>query len=328
MKLDGLNKEQEKAVLVNSGPLLILAGAGSGKTKVLTTKIAYLIETLGVSPYNVLAITFTNKAAKEMSERLYNMIGEISTKAQVSTFHSFGLKILRENYEKLGYSSNFVIMDSDDTLSIIKKILKELNLDSKIYNPSAIRNKISGCKNELMEPTDYEKYAASEFEKVVLKVYEMYQNTLKQNNSIVFDDLLILPIKLFRTFPDVLDKYQERFQYILIDEYQDTNEAQYILTKLISSKYRNICVVGDVDQSIYGFRGANYRNILNFEKDYKDALIIKLEQNYRSTNNILEAANSVIKNNKERKSKNLWSDKGKGDKLTYFRAFNERDEAL
>ena len=328
MKLDGLNKEQEKAVLVNSGPLLILAGAGSGKTKVLTTKIAYLIETLGVSPYNVLAITFTNKAAKEMSERLYSMIGEISTKAQVSTFHSFGLKILRENYEKLGYSSNFVIMDSDDTLSIIKKILKELNLDSKIYNPSAIRNKISGCKNELMEPSDYEKYAASEFEKVVLKVYEMYQKTLKQNNSIDFDDLLILPIKLFRTFPDVLDKYQERFQYILIDEYQDTNEAQYILTKLISSKYRNICVVGDVDQSIYGFRGANYRNILNFEKDYKDALIIKLEQNYRSTNNILEAANSVIKNNKERKSKNLWSDKGKGDKLTYFRAFNERDEAF
>ena len=328
MKLDGLNKEQEKAVLVNSGPLLILAGAGSGKTKVLTTKIAYLIESLGVSPYNVLAITFTNKAAKEMSERLYNMIGEISTKAQVSTFHSFGLKILRENYEKLGYSSNFVRMDSDDTLSIIKKILKELNLDSKIYNPSAIRNKISGCKNELMEPNDYEKYAASEFEKVVLKVYEMYQKTLKQNNSIDFDDLLILPIKLFRQFPDVLDKYQERFQYILIDEYQDTNEAQYILTKLISSKYRNICVVGDVDQSIYGFRGANYRNILNFEKDYKDALIIKLEQNYRSTNNILEAANSVIKNNKERKSKNLWSNKGKGDKLTYFRAFNEKDEAF
>ena len=328
MKLDGLNKEQEKAVIVNSGPLLILAGAGSGKTKVLTTKIAYLIENLGVTPYNVLAITFTNKAAKEMSERLYGMIGEISTKAQVSTFHSFGLKILRENHEKLGYSNNFVIMDSDDTLSIIKKILKELNLDSKIYNPSAIRNKISGCKNELMEPVDYEKYAASEFEKVVLKVYEIYQKTLKQNNSIDFDDLLILPIKLFRTFPAVLDKYQERFQYILIDEYQDTNEAQYILTKLISSKYRNICVVGDVDQSIYGFRGANYRNILNFEKDYKDALIIKLEQNYRSTNNILEAANSVIKNNKERKSKNLWSSKGKGDKLTYFRAFNERDEAF
>lgn len=328
MKIEELNKEQQKAVLVSSGPLLILAGAGSGKTRVLTTKVAYLIENLGVNPYNILAITFTNKAAKEMSERLLGMIGEVSKQAQVSTFHSFGLKILRENCSNLGYNSNFIIMDSDDTLTIIKRILKQLNLDSKIYNPSAIRNKISGCKNELMEPEDYEKYAASDFEKVVLKVYEIYQRTLKQNNSVDFDDLLVLPIKLFKKFPDVLDKYQERFKYILIDEYQDTNKAQYVLTKLISAKYRNICVVGDVDQSIYGFRGANYRNILNFEKDYKDAITIKLEQNYRSTNNILEAANSVIKNNKERKSKNLWSDKGKGEKITYFRAFNERDEAF
>lgn len=328
MKIEELNKEQQKAVLVSSGPLLILAGAGSGKTRVLTTKVAYLIENLGVNPYNILAITFTNKAAKEMSERLLGMIGEVSKQAQVSTFHSFGLKILRENCSNLGYNSNFIIMDSDDTLTIIKRILKQLNLDSKIYNPSAIRNKISGCKNELMEPEDYEKYAASDFEKVVLKVYEIYQWTLKQNNSVDFDDLLVLPIKLFKKFPDVLDKYQERFKYILIDEYQDTNKAQYVLTKLISAKYRNICVVGDVDQSIYGFRGANYRNILNFEKDYKDAITIKLEQNYRSTNNILEAANSVIKNNKERKSKNLWSDKGKGEKITYFRAFNERDEAF
>ena len=328
MKLDDLNKEQQKAVIACSGPLLVLAGAGSGKTKVLTTKIAYLIDALGVNPYNILAITFTNKAAREMSERLYSMIGDISNKAQVSTFHSFGLKILRENCDVLGYSKNFIIMDSEDTLSIIKKILKELNLDSKIYNPSAIRNKISGCKNEIIMPKDYEKYAISEFEKVVLQVYEKYQRTLKQNNSIDFDDLLILPIKLFRENKDILDKYQERFKYILIDEYQDTNEAQYILTKLISSKYRNICVVGDVDQSIYGFRGANYKNILNFEKDYKDALIIKLEQNYRSTNTILDAANSVIKNNKERKEKKLWSNKGKGDKITYFRAFNERDEAM
>lgn len=328
MKIEELNKEQQKAVLVSSGPLLILAGAGSGKTRVLTTKVAYLIENLGVNPYNILAITFTNKAAKEMSERLLGMIGVVSKQAQVSTFHSFGLKILRENCSNLEYNSNFIIMDSDDTLTIIKRILKQLNLDSKIYNPSAIRNKISGCKNELMEPQDYEKYAASDFEKVVLKVYEIYQRTLKQNNSVDFDDLLVLPIKLFKKFPDVLDKYQERFKYILIDEYQDTNKAQYVLTKLISAKYRNICVVGDVDQSIYGFRGANYRNILNFEKDYKDAITIKLEQNYRSTNNILEAANSVIKNNKERKSKNLWSDKGKGEKITYFRAFNERDEAF
>ena len=328
MKIDDLNKEQQKAVLVNSGPLLVLAGAGSGKTKVLTTKIAYLIDALGVSPCSILAITFTNKAAKEMSDRLYSMIGEISRKAQVSTFHSFGLKILRENCDLLGYSNNFVIMDSEDTLSIIKKILKQLDLDSKIYNPSAIRNKISGCKNELMGPNEYEKYAASEFEKVVVKVFGIYQKTLKQNNSVDFDDLLLLPIKLFREYPEVLDKYQERFQYILIDEYQDTNEAQYVLTKLISSKYRNICVVGDVDQSIYGFRGANYRNILNFEKDYKDALVIKLEQNYRSTNNILNAANSVIKNNKERKSKNLWSKKGTGEKISYFKSFNEKDEAF
>ena len=328
MKIEELNKEQQKAVLVSSGPLLILAGAGSGKTRVLTTKVAYLIENLGVNPYNILAITFTNKAAKEMSERLLGMIGVVSKQAQVSTFHSFGLKILRENCSNLGYNSNFIIMDSDDTLTIIKRILKQLNLDSKIYNLSAIRNKISGCKNELMEPQDYEKYSASDFEKVVLKVYEIYQRTLKQNNSVDFDDLLVLPIKLFKKFPDVLDKYQERFKYILIDEYQDTNKAQYVLTKLISAKYRNICVVGDVDQSIYGFRGANYRNILNFEKDYKDAITIKLEQNYRSTNNILEAANSVIRNNKERKSKNLWSDKGKGEKITYFRAFNERDEAF
>ena len=328
MKIDDLNKEQQEAVLQTDGPILILAGAGSGKTRVLTTKIAYLIQDIGISPYNVLAITFTNKAAKEMSDRLYHMIGEVSKKVQVSTFHSFGLKILRENCEALGYKSNFVIMDSEDTLTVIKKILKGLDLDPKQYNPSAIRNKISGCKNELMSPNEYEKYAISEFEEVVLKVYRKYQETLFKNNSIDFDDLLILPIKLFREFPSVLQKYQERFQYILIDEYQDTNEAQYILTKMISAKYKNICCVGDNDQSIYSFRGANYRNILNFEKDYKDAKVIKLEQNYRSTTNILDAANDVIKNNRERKDKNLWSNKGEGEKISYFRAFNERDEAF
>lgn len=328
MKIEDLNKEQQQAVLKTDGPTLILAGAGSGKTRVLTTKIAYLIDDIGVSPYNILAITFTNKAAKEMNDRLYHMIGETSKKIQVSTFHSFGLKILRENCDKLGYKSNFVIMDSDDTLSVIKKILKGLNLDPKQYNPSAIRNKISGCKNELMDPDSYEKYAISEFEAIVLKVYRKYQETLFKNNSIDFDDLLILPIKLFREHPSILQKYQERFQYILIDEYQDTNEAQYILTKMISAKYKNICCVGDNDQSIYSFRGANYRNILNFEKDYKDAKVIKLEQNYRSTTNILDAANNVIKNNLERKDKNLWSNKGAGDKISYFRAFNERDEAF
>ena len=328
MIINDLNDKQQEAVQKTEGPLLILAGAGSGKTRVLTTKVAYLIENIGISPYNILAITFTNKAANEMKERLNKLLGDISNNIQVSTFHSFGLKILRENYEQLGYERNFSIMDSDDTLSIIKKILKEFNLDTKIYNPTAIRNKISGCKNELISPGEYDKYAISEFEQVVLKVYKKYVDTLKRNNAIDFDDLLILPIKLFREYPNVLEKYQNRFQYILIDEYQDTNEAQYILTKMISAKYRNICCVGDNDQSIYSFRGANYRNILNFEKDYKDATVIKLEQNYRSTETILNAANSVIRNNKERKDKNLWSNKKTGEKITYFKAFNERDEAF
>lgn len=327
MKIDDLNKEQQKAVLETEGPLLILAGAGSGKTRVLTTKVAYLIEEAGISPYNILAITFTNKAAKEMSNRLYRLIGDKAKNVQVSTFHSFGVKILRENFKYLGYDKNFIIMDSEDSVSVIKKILKEKGIDLKIYNPNAIKNKISSCKNEMMSPKDYEKYVASDFEKIVLLVYELYEGTLKKNNSIDFDDLLILPIKLFRENPNILQNYQERFQYILIDEYQDTNEAQYILTKMISAKYRNICCVGDVDQSIYSFRGANYKNILNFEKDYKDAKTIKLEQNYRSTTNILDAANDVIKNNKERKDKKLWSDKGTGDKITYYRAFNGIDEA-
>ena len=327
MKINDLNKEQQKAVLETEGPLLILAGAGSGKTRVLTTKVAYLIEEAGISPYNILAITFTNKAAKEMSNRLYRLIGDKAKYVQVSTFHSFGVKILRENFKYLGYDKNFIIMDSEDSVSVIKKILKEKGIDPKIYNPNAIKNKISSCKNEMMSPKDYEKYVASDFEKIVLLVYELYEDTLKKNNSIDFDDLLLLPIKLFRENPNILQNYQERFQYILIDEYQDTNEAQYILTKMISAKYRNICCVGDVDQSIYSFRGANYKNILNFEKDYKDARTIKLEQNYRSTTNILDAANDVIKNNKERKDKKLWSDKGTGEKITYYRAFNGIDEA-
>ena len=325
--LDNLNKEQKKAVLYNEGPLLILAGAGSGKTKVLTTKIAYLIEELKVAPWEILAITFTNKAALEMKERVNAMIGESAKEIQISTFHSFGLKILRENYKYLDYDNNFVIMDSDDSLTIVKKILKSLNYDPKIYNPKAIRNKISNCKNELLSPKDYERYIASEYEKIVSEVYYKYEEKLKQNNAMDFDDLLLLPITLFRKYPDVLQKYQERYKYILIDEYQDTNEAQYILSKMISAKYKNICVVGDADQAIYGFRGANYKNILNFEKDYPKALSIKLEQNYRSTKTILDAANDVIKNNEKRKEKNLWSTKGKGDKITYYRAYDEKDES-
>ena len=327
MNLDLLNKEQKEAVLSTEGPLLILAGAGSGKTRVLTTKIAYLIEECGISPYNILAITFTNKAAREMRDRLFNLIGIKAKGAQVSTFHSFGVRILTDYYDKLGYEKNFIIMDSDDSLSIVKKILKNKGLDPKSYSPNAIRNQISSCKNEMMSYSDYERFAIGDYEKVVYEVYKEYEETLKNNNSIDFDDLLLLPIKLFKEYPNVLKAYQERFQYVLIDEYQDTNETQYILSKMICEKYKNICCVGDEDQSIYSFRGANYRNILNFEKDYPNAKVIKLEQNYRSTTNILNAANDVIKHNKDRKDKVLWSDKGSGELITYYRAFNGIDEA-
>lgn len=327
MNLDNLNDKQKEAVLYNDGPLLIIAGAGAGKTKTLTSKIAYIIDEHLATPYNILAITFTNKAAKEMRDRLYLLIGDEARKLQVSTFHSFGLKLLRENYELLGYNRNFVIMDSDDSLTVVKKIIKDLDYDPKVYNPKAIRNKISSCKNELISAKAYERYAVSDYEQVIQKVYEKYEKKLQQNNSVDFDDLLILPIKLFREHQDVLEKYQNLYQYVLIDEYQDTNQAQYILTKMISEKNRRITCVGDDSQSIYSFRGANYKNILNFENDYKDAKTILLEQNYRSTGNILDAANQVIKNNRDRKDKNLWTNKGPGEKIKYYRAYNERDEA-
>lgn len=327
MNLDNLNDKQKEAVLYNDGPLLIIAGAGAGKTKTLTSKIAYIIDEHLATPYNILAITFTNKAAKEMRDRLYLLIGDEARKLQVSTFHSFGLKLLRENYELLGYDRNFVIMDSDDSLTVVKKIIKDLDYDPKVYNPKAIRNKISSCKNELISAKAYERYAVSDYEQVIQKVYEKYEKKLQQNNSVDFDDLLILPIKLFREHQDVLEKYQNLYQYVLIDEYQDTNQAQYILTKMISEKNRRITCVGDDSQSIYSFRGANYKNILNFENDYKDAKTILLEQNYRSTGNILDAANQVIKNNRDRKDKNLWTNKGPGERIKYYRAYNERDEA-
>ncbi len=327
MDLNSLNDRQREAVLYNEGPLLIIAGAGAGKTKTLTTKIAYLIEEEHVSPYNILAITFTNKAAKEMKDRLYLLVGSDASKLQVSTFHSFGLKLLRENYETLGYDKNFVIMDSDDSLTVVKKILKDMDLDPKIYNPRAIRNKISSCKNEMMSPKAYERYAISDYEKIVQQVYEKYETKLQRNNSVDFDDLLLLPIELFKNNPDTLDKYQDLYKYLLIDEYQDTNEAQYILTKLLCAKHRKITCVGDDSQSIYSFRGANYKNILNFEKDYQDAKTILLEENYRSTSTILDAANQVIKNNIQRKDKNLWTNRGVGEKIKYYRAYNERDEA-
>ena len=250
MNIEALNDKQREAVETIDGPLLVLAGAGSGKTKVLTTRIAYLVKQNEINPYNILAITFTNKAAKEMKERVIGILGPMAYQIQISTFHSLGVLIMRENYEKLGYESNFTIIDSDDSLTLIKRILKDLNLDPKEYNPRAIKNKISGAKNELMTVEEYQKYANTDFEEKVVEVYRRYEQKLKINNSLDFDDLLMLPTQLFRMYPDVLKKYQERFKYILVDEYQDTNEAQYIIIKMMGAKYRNVCVVGDNDQSI------------------------------------------------------------------------------
>ena len=327
MDLSTLNEKQKEAVEWPDGPLLVLAGAGSGKTRVLTTKLAYLVNEKGVNPYNILAITFTNKAAKEMKERAFKMLGSDAYHMQISTFHSLGLLLIRENYDKLGFDKNFTILDSDDSLTVIKKILKDMNLDTKVYNPRAIRNKISSAKNELIDSNYYSRFANSEYEEIVLEVFRKYEQKILKNNSMDFDDLLLLPIKLFKKYPDVLEKYQERFKYILVDEYQDTNEAQYILIKMLSKKYKNICVVGDLDQSIYGFRGANFRNILNFEKDYSEAKVVLLEENYRSTGNILNVANDIIKHNKQRKEKNLWTKNDDGPKIRYHRAYDEKDEA-
>ncbi len=327
MNIEYLNDKQKEAVLADDGPVLILAGAGSGKTSVLTTKIAYLIEEKGANPKNILAITFTNKAAREMKERIIKMVGSKAYDMQISTFHSFGLRIIKENYEKLGYEKNFTIIDSDDSLTLIKKIMKELNIDTTRCNPKFIKNNISSCKNEMMTPSRYKSLAVDEVSEITYKVYEKYQEALKRNNSLDFDDLLTMPVILFNKYKDVLDSYQELFKYVFIDEYQDTNEAQYILSKMISAKYKNICVVGDEAQSIYSWRGANYKNILNFEKDYKDAKVILLEQNYRSTKMILNAANSVIKNNINKKDKNLWTLNEEGEKIKYIKANDEKDEA-
>ena len=322
-----LNESQLEAVKTTEGPLLVLAGAGSGKTKVLTTRVAYLIEELGIDPKSILAITFTNKAAKEMKDRVIKMLGDVGYKIQISTFHSFGLTIIKENYKLLGYEKNFTILDSEDSLTLIKKILKDMDKDPKIFNPKMIRNKISGYKNDLMEPDDLVKFSTSELDDLIISVYRKYKDKLAINNSVDFDDLLILPIILFKQNPNVLKYYQDTFKYVLIDEYQDTNEAQYRIIKMLGSLYRNVCVVGDLDQSIYGFRGANYRNILNFEKDYPDACVIPLEENYRSTGNILNVANDIIKNNKHRKDKNLWTKNIDGPKIRYHRAYDEKDEA-
>lgn len=327
MNLEYLNDRQKEAVLYGDGPLLILAGAGSGKTSVLTKRVAYLIKERNVSPKNIVAITFTNKAAKEMKERIIKEVGKEGYDIQISTFHSFGLRIIRENYEKLGYEKNFTIIDSDDSLTVVKKILKEMGIDSTRFNPKFIKNQISSCKNEMVTPEKYKNLVNDELSDITYKVYKKYQDTLLRNNSLDFDDLLIKPIELFNKYKEVLENYQELFKYVFIDEYQDTNEAQYILSKMISAKYKNICVVGDDAQSIYSWRGANFKNILNFEKDYKNAKVILLEQNYRSTKTILNAANSVIKNNINKKDKNLWTDNSIGEKIKYVRTNDEKDEA-
>ena len=321
--LDGLNDKQMSAVMHIDGPCLVLAGAGSGKTRVLTTRIAYLINK-GVKDYNILAITFTNKAAKEMKERLETLVPGI--RSFVGTFHSLGLKILRENVAHTKLQNNFTILDSDDVLSVIKTILKEKHYDSKQYAPAYIRNRISFIKNEMLSDGELVNFFNTPPEKVALEVYYTYRNLLIKNNTVDFDDLLLMPVKLFMEHAEILEMYQEKYKYILIDEYQDTNEVQYKFSKLLSKKYCNLFVVGDNDQSIYSFRYANYQNILNFEKDYKDAKVILLEENYRSTNYILKAANSIIKNNKERKEKNLWTGKGDGIKAKYLRSYDEKHE--
>lgn len=327
MELIGYNNKQMEAILKTDGPILVIAGAGSGKTKVLTTKIAYLVDN-GIPTDNILAITFTNKAAKEMKDRVIGLLGPVGYQLRISTFHSFGVFLIHEHYDLLGYKENFTILDSDDSLTLIKKIMKDLNINVKDYNPKAIRNSISSSKNELISAADFERFIGNDFDQKVFEVYQRYERKLLLSNSLDFDDLLFLPIKLFREHPEVLRHYQELYQYIMVDEYQDTNEAQYILIKMLSALNRNICVVGDESQSIYSFRGSNYRNILNFEKDYKDCATILLEQNYRSTSTILDSANDIIKNNKHRKDKKLWTENGVGDKLQYYKALDEKDEAL
>ena len=327
MELIGYNNKQMEAILKTDGPILVIAGAGSGKTKVLTTKIAYLVDN-GIPTDNILAITFTNKAAKEMKDRVIGLLGSVGYQLRISTFHSFGVFLIHEHYDLLGYKENFTILDSDDSLTLIKKIMKDLNINVKDYNPKAIRNSISSSKNELISAVDFERFIGNDFDQKVFEVYQRYEKKLLLSNSLDFDDLLFLPIKLFREHPEILRHYQELYQYIMVDEYQDTNEAQYILIKMLSALNRNICVVGDESQSIYSFRGSNYRNILNFEKDYKDCATILLEQNYRSTSTILDSANDIIKNNKHRKDKKLWTENGVGDKLQYYKALDEKDEAL
>lgn len=323
---DTLNDQQKKGVLTTEGPVLILAGAGSGKTSVLTRRIAYLIESVGVKPWNIMAITFTNKAAGEMRERVDNIVGNGSEGVWVSTFHSTCVRILRRYIDRLGFDNSFTIYDTDDSKSVMKDVCKKLSIDTKMLKERTILSAVSHAKDNMISAAEYEQTAIGDYTKRrISAAYAEYQLTLKKNNALDFDDLIVKTVELFQSCPDVLENYQDKFRYIMVDEYQDTNTAQFELIRLLAAKTKNLCVVGDDDQSIYKFRGANIRNILDFEETYPEAVVIKLEQNYRSTQNILDAANAVIKNNAERKAKALWTDKGKGNSL-HFREFDNAYE--
>ena len=325
--LTGMNDRQAEAVQTTEGPLLIMAGAGSGKTRVLTHRIAYLIDEKLVNPWNILAITFTNKAAREMKERAYTL-NPATEDCLIATFHSMCVRILRREADHIGYNRNFTIVDPSEQRTLMKRILKTLDLDPKKWNERAILGTISNAKNDLIDEVAYAALAGDMYTEIVAKCYEMYQKELRQSEAMDFDDLIMLTLRLFDKNPDVLTYYQQRYQYIHVDEYQDTNHAQYQLVKLLASRFKNICVVGDADQSIYGWRGADMQNILDFEKDYPEAKVVLLEENYRSTKTILQAANDVIKNNRNRRPKNLWTQNEDGEEIVYYRANDEQDEAL
>ncbi|NTV78671.1 MAG: UvrD-helicase domain-containing protein, partial [Clostridiales bacterium] len=325
-KNNSLNDKQNQAVLQTEGPLLILAGAGSGKTRVLTHRIAHMIEDKGINPWNIMAITFTNKAAGEMRERVDSIVGFGSDSIWVSTFHSTCVRILRRYIDRLGFDHNFTIYDTDDQKTIMREICKKLEVDTKQLKERTIMSMISSAKDELISVAEYELKAMGDYsKKKIAQIYKEYQMTLRKNNALDFDDLIVKTVELFKACPDVLASYQDRFRYIMVDEYQDTNTAQFEFIRLLAGKYRNLCVVGDDDQSIYKFRGANIRNILDFESVYPDACVIKLEQNYRSTQNVLNAANAVIRNNQGRKDKSLWSNQPVGNKI-HFRQFDTASE--
>nr|MBO2469192.1 DNA helicase PcrA [Bacillota bacterium] len=326
--LSGLNDQQRTAVLTTEGPVLILAGAGSGKTRVLTHRVAYLLGVKGVPPWNLLAITFTNKAAREMQERIAHLVGPAAKDCWIMTFHAMCVRILRRDIERMGYTTHFSILDPSDQLAVLKECLKEKNLDAKRYDPRAVLAAISYAKNELKDPERFARAAQTPYDRVVAELYALYQEKLKRNNALDFDDLLLVTVRLFEAHADVLGYYQNKFRYIHVDEYQDTNRAQYLLVRMLADRHRNLCVVGDSDQSIYSWRGADIRNILDFEADFPDAAVIKLEQNYRSTKRILRAANAVIAHNALRKPKELWTANPEGEPIRYYEAETEVDEAL